>query len=630
MDVLEELVRSSDPNDAGNRYVGTDSDLRRRIGALESDLKTARLATEEAEAQLESTRTELKKAERGHHAARNLASYGHTDGIIFVEPEDLDQSVIYRLAKGKGTRASVCRFMVRYNIDQFLQRPVLHQWMQNGRLYREAHDLQSSRFELFFDLLFVGMVHQIAEAAAEQPTGTGFAKYVLTFAPAFSIWSDVRDMANQYANDDVTQRAYILWIMMLLVGYSNNASAIEFGKKLDDGGDGSGFTTESLRSMQWTLGFFVVAKLSGALLSLVYSAFLPLSRRPLMIRAINPAVLAILFFVAIFTPLHVTIALVAIGIVMDLFLRVLGVLLLKTVEILGKKYDMRRRLCHSISPGAEKSIIADQATFEGIRTVNSSTTAVDEEAPLGDLRICQSMAAREQIRWPAINIEHHIERLGAFVTVVLGEMVVNVFFATSGPAGLSMESGRALLSLMIAFNFNWMYFGSPASKHFVHAIRRHWFAGFLFTNLHLPLCMSLLLASSAINRLVTSALIETEPGGGGLKWFFGAGLGVSLLVMASIGVLHRNLDTLDGITAREHQQQTNKVPLPRTTVSRRVVLGTRYVAGLAMILVPLAEGLTSIQFLSVYVGITVFLIVEETFARIERRDLELDREDDLE
>lgn len=26
--------------------------------------------------------------------------------------------------------------MIRYNIDQFLQRPVLHQWLQNGKIYR--------------------------------------------------------------------------------------------------------------------------------------------------------------------------------------------------------------------------------------------------------------------------------------------------------------------------------------------------------------------------------------------------------------------------------------------------------------------------------------------------------------
>ncbi|KAJ6591104.1 hypothetical protein DFH09DRAFT_193521 [Mycena vulgaris] len=522
--------------------------------------------------------------------------------------------------------------MVKYNMDQLLQRPVLHQWLQNGKLYREAGDQQSSRFELFFDLLFVGMVHQVSEAAAEEPTGIGFAKYVLTFAPAFSIWGDVRDIANQFANDDVTQRVYILWIMILLVGYSNNASAIKFGEMEE----GEGMLSEdSLTSMRWTLGFFVVAKVSKVALSFVYAAFLPMSRRPLMVASLNAVALAVLFFAAIFTSLHASIVLVAVGIVLDHLLRIVGVLLFKTMEILGKKYEKRRQhqikrdrqnSCpwppadDSMTPTAEKTGLDEPAPLEGIRTVNSSVTAVNEEAPLGEIRLCQTVAAKETYRFPAINIEHHVERLGAFVIVVLGEMVVSVFFTTSGTIGLNLESGRALMGLMIAFNLNWLYFGSQACKHFIHAIRRHWFTGFVFTFLHLPLCMSLLLASSAINRLVTSDSIDSELGGG-LKWFFGAGLGVSIWTMATIGVLHKNLDDREGIA--EHSPKRISRPL-----SRGIVFGTRYAAGLAMILVPLVKDLSSVQFLAIYVGITAFLIVEETIARIEKRERDLDATND--
>ncbi|KAJ7704288.1 hypothetical protein B0H17DRAFT_1039152 [Mycena rosella] len=611
----------------------TPSDLRRRIAALEIDLQEAQVAKESAEVELAA---QAKHSAHAHHAARNLELYGHDDGIIFVEPEDRDQGLICRLARGEGTGASVCRFMVRYNIDQLLQRPVLHQWLQNGKLYREAGEQQSSRFELFFDLLFVGMVHQISEAAAEEPTGTGFARYFLTFAPAFSIWGDVRDIANQYANDDVTQRLYILWIMMLLVGYANNASSIQFGEA-EAGSEV--LSEESLTSMRWTLGFFVVAKLSKVALSVIYALFLPMSRRPLLVSTLNSLVLTLIFFIAIFTSLHVAIGLVALGILTDHVLRIAGVLLFKTMEGLGKKYERRRQRHYRqklarqnsrpwspaddavMTPGVEKRTPEAELSgpFEGIRTGNSSSTAINEEAPLGDLKVCQDAAAHESYRFPATNIEHHVERLGAFVIVVLGEMVVSVFFNASGTVGLNLESGRALLGLMIAFNLNWLYFGSQACKHFVHAIRRHWFTGFVFTSLHLPLCMALLLASSAIGRLVTSAAPDS-PLGGGLKWFFGAGLGVSVWTMATIGLLHRNLDDQAGYTER----RTGRI---RRTISRRVVLGTRYAAGLAMVLVPLVDGLSSVQFLAIYVGITAFLVFEETIALIERREMDLDLDD---
>lgn len=173
---------------------------------------------------------------------------------------------------------------------------------------------------------------------------------------------------------------------------------------------------------------------------------------------------------------------------------------------------------------------------------------------------------------------------------------------------------------MIAFNLNWMYFDSQACKTFVHALRRHWLTSFLFTMLHLPLCMSLLLASSAMHRLVVSPTPESESGGG-LKWFFGTGLGVSVCTMATIGVLHKNMD--DEIPDPRANAPAASITKTRT-FSRRVVLGTRYAAGIAMALVPLAKNLSSIKYLGIYVGITAFLIIEETIARIERREWELD------
>lgn len=63
-------------------------------------------------------------------------------------------------------------------------------------------------------------------------------------------------MVNQFANDDVTQRCYILWIMVLLVGYSNNAASIELLVV------GETPTAQNLAALRWTLGFFVMAKLS--------------------------------------------------------------------------------------------------------------------------------------------------------------------------------------------------------------------------------------------------------------------------------------------------------------------------------------------------------------------------------
>lgn len=131
--------------------------------------------------------------------------------------------------------------------------------------------------------------------------------------------------------------------------------------------------------------------------------------------------------------------------------------------------------------------------------------------------------------------------------------------------------------------------------------------------MHLPLIMSLLLASSATNQLVVNETVES-----GVLWFFGAGVGVSVLCMAIIGAVHKSLDTHTSIFR----------------FRRPHILSTRAIAGLALVFVPFAhEHINALQTLGIYVGMTGLLIVEEIAARLgprelpERSDIQQDLED---
>ncbi|KAJ6481699.1 hypothetical protein C8R45DRAFT_310160 [Mycena sanguinolenta] len=179
-------------------------------------------------------------------------------------------------------------------------------------------------------------------------------------------------------------------------------------------------------------------------------------------------------------------------------------------------------------------------------------------------------------------------------------MVVNVSLKSSSPVGLNMESGRSTLCLVIAFNLNWIYFGSQVQTVYP-----------CHPPLHLPLYMALLFALSAIPHLIASTSTSTSTNsklGGGLRWVSGAGLSASVWTMATVGLLHKNLDDEEGLTERT---------TVHSTISGRVV---RYAAGLAMTLMPITGDLSSIQFLAICVRNTAFLIMEEIIARIERGD----------
>lgn len=76
------------------------------------------------------------------------------------------------------------------------------------------------------DLVFVGVIHILADETLESVHSWNIIKFILVFFPAWSIWCDVRDYLNVSGSDDVFQRIYLLGIMLLLTGYAANATAI--------------------------------------------------------------------------------------------------------------------------------------------------------------------------------------------------------------------------------------------------------------------------------------------------------------------------------------------------------------------------------------------------------------------
>ena len=75
--------------------------------------------------------------------------------------------------------------------------------------------------------------------------------------------------------------------------------------------------------------------------------------------------------------------------------------------------------------------------------------------------------------YPATNIEHKVERTNAFVTLVFGYSVVAIIYQNAASFGLNAFFGKAVLGLLQAFCFNWIYFELDGADIYAHAIRRH-------------------------------------------------------------------------------------------------------------------------------------------------------------
>jgi low temperature requirement protein LtrA len=75
--------------------------------------------------------------------------------------------------------------------------------------------------------------------------------------------------------------------------------------------------------------------------------------------------------------------------------------------------------------------------------------------------------------YPAVNIEHKTERTNAFVGLVFGYSVVAIIYQNSAHFGLNAFFGKAILGLIQAFCFNWIYFELDGADLYSHAIRRN-------------------------------------------------------------------------------------------------------------------------------------------------------------
>ncbi|GAA5908287.1 hypothetical protein JCM6882_006792 [Rhodosporidiobolus microsporus] len=467
------------------------------------------------------------------------------------------------------------------------KRPIVRQWMVGGILAREQAHREAARFELFFDLVFVGIIHQLAERAAEETSSWAIFKFAVFFYLAWSIWQDVRQFVNVSGTDDVPQRLYVLLVMALLLGFSANASAVaiecaehvaeeEEGELLRDANEaahalvaraesalggaahlsgGCELAEGWAKNTRGALAFYLVAKLVRVLLLIFYGTWLPRFRTAHFVRAAATIVSCVwwLPLTALETPgLFLSLPIVAIG--LELASGFIVPALLKITHS-----ELFRGFCRRTFPAFNRR------------------------------------KGHMHSFLPAINVEHSIERMNLFIIVVLGEMILNVTFSALGPeAGIHLGYLRSVFGLVIAYTLNWLYADCDAARTFLHALRRHWFTAVMWAHLHFPLAAALILVSVAIASFVK----DDEPTQS-MRWLFGGGLSVILLCLTLVAILNIPLD------------QAHSPLLPRP-----LRLLFRLCAALVFALLPLADTLSSTELLGIVVALLVVLCAAETAGKV--------------
>lgn len=474
-------------------------------------------------------------------------------------------------------------FDVPVKWTHLVKRPVVRQWIHQSNLYKEKDERLPSRFELFFDLMFVGIAHVVAEGATEEATGFNLLKFVLEYFPTWSFWMDVRTFLNVSGTDDLKERMGLLASMVLLAGYAGNASALSI---LEDGTPEEVFKNGGAAvDSDWTgdigrmrhckpgnikcqelgyylgngywlkygyqdavhsaVAFYLVMRLFHILLHVYYGWRLPSFRLSMWTQAIVRSVISVIYIPIMFvwSPALIVI-LMFVGMVLELLNAFLVLYIIKFYHSLSKRWN------------------------------------------------------KTPLYIPALSMEHVMERTIQFVIVVVGEMIISATYSASkSKFGLSIQYGQSALGICCSFMIIWLYYDADSSRTFQHALRRHAIPATLFSMLHFPLTAALILAGASLKNIVQD---DNEVMSGGYLWFWSGSLCVTLCCIGLIGLLHRNLD------------MRNSTLLPRWTR-----IGWRFVCALIILFLPLMrENWETINLLGVDLSILFALVVFETISKL--------------
>jgi low temperature requirement protein LtrA len=489
----------------------------------------------------------------------NFSKFGYS---AHLRTKDVDSSSS-SLAEGQGSRQTLHDWSNSHESDQrlkFWKRPVVRQYFHKGLLWRSKESGKVASFELFIDLLYVGIIGAIGDTASEDATALSLLHFTITYLIGWRMWTDVATIINWFEAGDVFQRLSILLYLACLLGFTINiASAFE-----------STYTA--------MIAFYLAERMFQGLYFIWVTIIVPTVRGVMIGQAILIFFTCPLWIASVHTPYPGQLGLIFSALIIDIFGGTLFSYFMRAIQRMDLN-DTSRRSVRFLA------LISSHFDF-----------------------------------YPAINIEHRVERNNAFVSLVFGYSVFTILYQNRfSSTTANAIFGKACLLLIQAFAFNWMYFEIDLANLHVHAIRRHFISGWLWLFGHIPFVMGYTLAAATMSKIVlahdcSNADAESltdfyEPNSldevsTGLRWFYCGGLSLTLTSSCIISLCHsyKNISDL--------------------YLQKRSRLAIRFVAAIAILLLPLIrpENFSSLSLVSTTCGVVICALITDLYGLARRSD----------
>lgn len=156
----------------------------------------------------------------------NFSKFGYS---AHLRTKDVDSSPS-SIAEGQGSHQLSKGWNDSRHSEQrlkFWKRPVVRQYFHKGLLWRSKESGKVASFELFIDLLYVGIIGVIGDTASEDATALSLLHFTITYLMSWRMWADIATTINWFETGDIVQRLGILLYLTCLGFTVNIASAFQ-------------------------------------------------------------------------------------------------------------------------------------------------------------------------------------------------------------------------------------------------------------------------------------------------------------------------------------------------------------------------------------------------------------------
>lgn len=96
---------------------------------------------------------------------------------------------------------------------RFYKRPIIRQYFHKGLLWRAPGLEEVGPFELFFDLLYVGILAIIGERASQVPNSVHFHRFVIFMFLTWKIWNDLMMLISWFETGEKVRCHFLVYLL---------------------------------------------------------------------------------------------------------------------------------------------------------------------------------------------------------------------------------------------------------------------------------------------------------------------------------------------------------------------------------------------------------------------------------